>query len=103
MTWLRAVYYGMSKGREQAKGAAVIERLRARQEWMFLGVLPRADRPLAAAWWFVLLLRGLLPALFAIAMGVPGRCSYSFRCCRRCIAPLGQTWAAARPRGSTTS
>jgi ABC-type multidrug transport system fused ATPase/permease subunit len=70
MTWLRAVYYGMSKGREQAKGAAVIERLRARQEWMFLGVLPRADRPLAAAWWFVLLLRGVLPALFAIAMGV---------------------------------
>jgi len=48
----------------------VIERLRARKEWKFLGVLARADRPLAIAWWFVLLLRGLLPALFAIAMGV---------------------------------
>jgi ATP-binding cassette, subfamily B, bacterial len=35
-----------------------------------LGELLRADRPLAIAWWFVLLLRGLLPALFAIAMGV---------------------------------
>jgi ABC-type multidrug transport system fused ATPase/permease subunit len=48
----------------------VIERLRARQEWKLLAVLLRADRPLAAAWWLVLLLRGLLPALFAIAMGV---------------------------------
>jgi ATP-binding cassette subfamily B protein len=48
----------------------VIDRLRARKEWKFLGVLLQADRPLATAWWFVLLLRGLLPALFAIAMGV---------------------------------
>jgi ATP-binding cassette subfamily B protein len=47
-----------------------MERLRARNEWKFFGVLPQADRPLAIAWWFVLLLRGLLPALFAIAMGV---------------------------------
>jgi len=46
----------------------VIERLRARKEWQFLGVLPRADRPLAITWWFLLLLRGLLPAGFAIAM-----------------------------------
>ncbi len=30
----------------------------------------KADRPLAIAWWFALSLRGLLPALFAIAMGV---------------------------------
>src|SRR5258705_11456823 len=48
----------------------MIARLRARGEWKFFSVLPRADRPLAIAWWFVLLLRGLLPALFAIAMGV---------------------------------
>jgi hypothetical protein len=48
----------------------VIERLRARKEWKFLGILPKADRPLSIAWWFALLLRGLLPALFAIAMGV---------------------------------
>jgi len=45
-------------------------RLRARQEWQFFSVLPRADRPLAMAWWFVLILRGLLPPLFAVAMGV---------------------------------
>jgi ABC-type multidrug transport system fused ATPase/permease subunit len=32
--------------------------------------LPRADRTYAAAWWAVLILRGILPALFAIAMGV---------------------------------
>jgi ATP-binding cassette subfamily B protein len=48
----------------------MIKRLRARKEWTFFTVLPKADRPLALAWWFVLLLRGLLPALFAVAMGV---------------------------------
>jgi ABC-type multidrug transport system fused ATPase/permease subunit len=48
----------------------VIDRLRARNEWKFAGVLPRADRPLALAWWTILVLRGLLPALFAIAMGL---------------------------------
>ena len=47
----------------------MIERLRARNEWKFAGVLPQADRVLAAAWWTLLVLRGLLPALFAIAMG----------------------------------
>ena len=45
-------------------------RLRARQEWRFFGVLPKADRPLATLWWVVLALRGLLPAAFAVAMGV---------------------------------
>jgi len=48
----------------------VFERLRARNEWQFFAVLPSADRPLAAVWWFVLVLRGVLPAVFAIAMGV---------------------------------
>ena len=48
----------------------LIKNLRARPEWTFFGVLPKANRPLALAWWFVLVLRGLLPALFAIAMGV---------------------------------
>jgi len=48
----------------------VIGRLRQRQEWQFFRALPRADRRLAAAWWAVLLGRGILPAGFAIAMGV---------------------------------
>ncbi len=48
----------------------MINRLRARNEWKFFNVLPKADRPLALAWWLALLLRGLLPPLFAIAMGV---------------------------------
>jgi ATP-binding cassette subfamily B protein len=47
----------------------MIARLRARQEWRFFGGLHRADRPLAVAWWLVLMLRGLLPAAFAVAMG----------------------------------
>ena len=47
----------------------MIGSLRARNEWKFAGVLPRADRGLAVAWWTILVLRGLLPAVFAIAMG----------------------------------
>ncbi|HLJ66752.1 MAG TPA: ABC transporter ATP-binding protein [Chloroflexota bacterium] len=47
-----------------------LSRLRRRQEWKFFSVLPRADRPLAVSWFAVLLLRGILPAFFAIAMGV---------------------------------
>jgi hypothetical protein len=48
----------------------MIERLRARDEWTFAGILLQSDRPLAMAWWTLLVLRGLLPVLFAIAMGV---------------------------------
>lgn len=44
-------------------------RLREREEWRFFGALWRADRRLASAWWAVLVLRGALPAAFAVAMG----------------------------------
>lgn len=47
----------------------MFERLRAHNLWTFARVLPQADRTLAIAWWTVLLLRGLLPALLALAMG----------------------------------
>jgi ATP-binding cassette, subfamily B, bacterial len=47
----------------------VLNRLRASNQWKFFAVLPRADRALATVWWLVLILRGVLPALFAIAMG----------------------------------
>jgi ATP-binding cassette, subfamily B, bacterial len=47
-----------------------VRRLRERQEWKFFGVLLKADRGLTVAWWALLLLRGVLPAAFAIAMGV---------------------------------
>src|SRR5688572_11925527 len=48
---------------------ALLERLRATNEWRFARVLPRADAALAAAWWSILLARGLLPAAFAVALG----------------------------------
>ena len=48
----------------------VLRRLTERKEWKFFAVLPKADRGLGAAWWTALLLRGVLPAAFAIAMGV---------------------------------
>jgi ABC-type multidrug transport system fused ATPase/permease subunit len=44
-------------------------RLRERDEWRLPGVLFQSDRVLATAWWVVLVLRGVLPALFVIAMG----------------------------------
>jgi ATP-binding cassette, subfamily B, bacterial len=48
----------------------VLHSLTERKEWKFFGVLPKADPFLAATWWTALLLRGTLPAVFAIAMGV---------------------------------
>jgi len=50
--------------------APVLHALRQRKEWTFFAVLPRAHAGLAAGWWTVLALRGVLPAIFAIAMGV---------------------------------
>src|SRR5262245_61259310 len=47
-----------------------MRRLRARQEWQFFTALHRADRPLAAFWWTILVARGVLPAVFAVATGV---------------------------------
>ena len=46
-----------------------LQRLRARKEWQFFAVLPRADAGLTIAWWLILIARGTLPAFFAIAMG----------------------------------
>jgi ABC-type multidrug transport system fused ATPase/permease subunit len=48
----------------------MFQTLHERKEWKFFAVLPRVDRPLAIAWWTVLVLRGLLPAGFAIATGM---------------------------------
>ena len=49
---------------------AIARRLFERDEWKVVGVLPKADPALAAAWWTVLVLRGVLPAALGIAMGV---------------------------------
>ncbi|MBW2395433.1 MAG: ABC transporter ATP-binding protein [Deltaproteobacteria bacterium] len=48
----------------------MIDRLRDRDEWGFFAILPEADRILAIGWWAILLLRGALPAFFAVAMGM---------------------------------
>jgi ATP-binding cassette subfamily B protein len=44
--------------------------LTERKEWKFFAALPQAAPGLALGWWLALLLRGALPAAFAIAMGV---------------------------------
>ena len=73
-SWFQQV---SSRGRPQTyvladlcQNAVVLQRLTARKEWKFFAVLPKADPGLAAVWWACLLLRGILPAGFAIAMGV---------------------------------
>ena len=48
---------------------APLTSLRRRQEWLLFATLPRADRRQTAVWWVLLLARGVLPALFALAMG----------------------------------
>jgi ATP-binding cassette, subfamily B, bacterial len=52
------------------QNTVVLQRLTESKEWKFFRVLTQANPGLAAAWWIVLLLRGMLPAAFAIAMGV---------------------------------
>ena len=47
----------------------MLQRLRVRKEWRFFGVMYRAAPRLAVAWWTLLGLRGLLPALVAVAAG----------------------------------
>jgi ATP-binding cassette, subfamily B, bacterial len=49
---------------------SLIERLRASNLRTVAGVLPRADSVLASLWWIVLILRGSLPAIFAVVMGL---------------------------------
>ena len=54
---------------EGNRSVNLIQALRGRKEWMFFAMLPEADRRLAFTWWAVVLLHGVLPVLFAIAMG----------------------------------
>jgi ABC-type multidrug transport system fused ATPase/permease subunit len=49
---------------------AVISNLAERQEVQLARVLHRADSRLSAAWWGLVVLRGVLPAGFAVGMGV---------------------------------
>src|SRR4051794_28426767 len=48
----------------------MVRRLLGSKEWKFFGVLPQADRPLAVAWWVLLVLRAILPAVLAVALGI---------------------------------
>ena len=62
---------GARAGNVAAEGRVVfvLKRLRARQEWQFFVVLPKADPVLATVWWALLILNGAMPALFAVAIG----------------------------------
>jgi ATP-binding cassette subfamily B protein len=55
---------------EGPSARSLVRRIRARQELQLAAALSRADRPMAAGWWSLLGVRGLLPAGFSIATGV---------------------------------
>jgi ATP-binding cassette, subfamily B, bacterial len=63
-------FQGRTSGPGPWQNTFVLQALAQRKEWTFFSVLPKAAPGLAAAWWTALLLRGILPAAFAIAMGV---------------------------------
>ncbi len=48
----------------------MLTKLTQRDEWKYLTMLPQASLPLTLAWWLLLIARGLLPALFVVAMGM---------------------------------
>jgi ATP-binding cassette, subfamily B, bacterial len=48
----------------------MLRRIRERPELRLAAALSRADRRMAAGWWSLLAVRGLLPAAFSIAIGV---------------------------------
>lgn len=48
----------------------MLSRVRGWAEWQFFGVLWRAHPGLAVIWWALVVVRGLLPAAFVLAMGV---------------------------------
>jgi ATP-binding cassette subfamily B protein len=47
-----------------------VKQLRNRQELKLAAALRAADRPMAAGWWSMLTLRGVLPAAFSVTTGV---------------------------------
>jgi hypothetical protein len=47
-----------------------VSRIAQRQEWKFFAALSKAAPGLAALWWVAQVLRGALPSLLAIAMGL---------------------------------
>ena len=65
--------FGLSSSTSRAAwryARSVPGRLRARNEWIFAGVLPQAAPGLSAAWWGLLLARGLLSPLLSVSMGM---------------------------------
>ena len=48
----------------------MLQHLHQRNEWKFFSALPKAAPLLATLWWLALVLRGALPALFAVSMGL---------------------------------
>jgi ATP-binding cassette, subfamily B, bacterial len=48
----------------------MLKRLRERKEWQFFAVLLKAGPLLAFSWYLMLLLRGVLPAAFAVTIGL---------------------------------
>lgn len=48
----------------------MIDKLRDRPVWQFFSVLPRVHTGLATAWWALIVVRGVLPAVFTVSVAV---------------------------------
>jgi len=59
----------MFDGKTPPAPVQALTRLRATAEWRFLAILPRAQPGLAAGWWALVLVRGVLPACFTLSVG----------------------------------
>jgi ATP-binding cassette subfamily B protein len=53
-----------------SSGCVIVRRFRASAEWQLFGAFFSAAPRLAGTWWALVVLRGLLPAAFVVAMGV---------------------------------
>lgn len=49
---------------------ALIDKLRDKPFWQLFAAMPRASRPLTIAWWALIIARGVVPAVFGVAVGL---------------------------------
>src|SRR2546426_5917614 len=82
-----------------AQSSGMLQRLRASAEWRFLGVFAQAGRGLTAAWWLLVAVRGLLPAIFAVAMGALGGAGSGHHSLTAPLATVGLAFVAMNALG----
>jgi ABC-type transport system involved in cytochrome bd biosynthesis fused ATPase/permease subunit len=73
--------------------------VRSSAEWRFFGALWRADRRATTSWWALIAVRGILPAAFAVAMGVVVADVEAGRSATAGLLAIGATFIAMQALG----